>query len=169
MVVKFSYATVTYGTMLRPHWTPYDTRATEKRHVEWLCFRQLQNRLNQKKKKFYCWKGDSNYNWWLVHIHGNGYGFGSLSLGISLWLQLFDVESSHWTKTGTDILPYLATVPFSGTGPRPWERSPCMWMSHITITMPWFGHPFKINRSILTFTFSPRLVSIIPGSVFHAL
>ena len=24
---------------------------------------------------------------------------------ISLWLQLYDVESPHWTKTGTDTRP----------------------------------------------------------------
>ena len=46
--------------------------------------------------------------------------------GDSPRLQLYDVESSHWIKTGTDTLPQLATVPISGTGTRPRKSSPCM-------------------------------------------
>ena len=45
---------------------------------------------------------------------------------IDLWLQLYYVESSHLTKTGTDTHPKLATVAISGTGHRPRERYLCM-------------------------------------------
>ena len=57
---------------------------------------------------------------------GTGTGTESLFRGISLWLQLYNAESSHWTKTGTHTPPKLVTVPISGTGPHPRERSLCM-------------------------------------------